>query len=118
MPSKIKLLSLCALALSACATPHRMHTAQTAPEVYHNLSSGERGPFAWGYEYGKADEVKTLYHAMMAHPGWLPPLAKQQEEAAKDDGVKRGYEPVWIPPGVQPDGTQTEGHYINVEVVR
>jgi hypothetical protein len=95
-----------------------MHTARTAPEIYSQMPVGKKEPFAMGYEYGKADELKSLYFARMQHPGWLPPLAQQEAQAAKDDGVKRSYEPVWIPPSVSPDGTATEGHYIQVEVVR
>jgi hypothetical protein len=117
MPSKIKALSCAAaLALSACANQTRMRTAQTAPEIYHSLSGPSKSAFASGYEYGKADETKTLYWATFRR-GWLPPLAKQEQEAAKEEGLRRTYVNLPVPEHTAPDGTVIEAHYQPTEEV-
>lgn len=104
----LQLSSLC-----SCASA-KLPNGQTATEQFSRLSYGQKGIAKDFYELGQGDAIKRLY--------WAQRDSQERNTGLSDAplpvNLQRKYINVWMPPQVDPDGTEKEGHYTAVEVVQ
>jgi hypothetical protein len=105
---------LAVVGLAGCVTsPPRLVNEDVAAAQFARLNSGQRAVAATFYDLGAGDTIKRLY--------WAQRRANETggtAEASPPVPLQRRYSNVWVPPQVEPDGTEKEGHWIAVETVQ
>ena len=104
---------LAAALLCSCAS-QRLPNSQTASEQFSRLGYSQKGIAKKFYELGQGDAIKRLY--------WAQRDSQERNTGISDApppvSLQRKYVNIWLPPQVQPDGTEKEGHYQAIEVVQ
>ena len=101
------------LNLCSCASV-KLPKSQTASEQFWRLSYGQKQVAKNFYELGEGDSIKRLYWAQRDSQA----RNSQFTDAPPPVTLQRKYINVWIPPEIDVDGTQREGHFAAVEIVQ